>query len=57
MKPPGGILGAGLRAPHIDLPSADGFRWLLLLAALALSAALIVIVVRGVRFLRGSWSP
>ena len=57
VKPPGGILGTGLRPPHIDLPSADGFRWLLLLAALALSAALIVIVVRGVRFLRGSWSP
>ena len=57
VKPPGGILGTGLRPPHIDLPPSDGFGWmsLFLLAALAFPAALIVVYT--VRFLRGSWSP
>jgi hypothetical protein len=57
VKPPGGILGTGLRPPHIDLPPSHGFSWmsLLLLAALALPAGLIVVYT--VRFMRGSWSP
>ena len=57
VKPPGGILGTGIRPPHIDLPPSGGFAWLslLLLAAVALPAALIAVYT--VRFVRGSWSP
>jgi len=57
VKPPGGILGTGIRPPHIDLPPSGGFSWLnlLLIAALALPATLIVVY--SVRFVRGSWAP
>jgi hypothetical protein len=57
VKSPGGILGTGIRPPHIDLPPSGGLDWLslLLLAALVVPAGLIVLY--PMRFVRGSWSP
>jgi hypothetical protein len=56
VKAPGGILGSGVRLPHIELPPS-GLNWmtLLLLAALAFPAALVAVYT--VRFMRGTWSP
>jgi hypothetical protein len=54
VKPSGGILGTGVRPPHIDIPPSGGFDWLSLLLGAALAS---LIVTYTVRFLRGSWSP
>jgi hypothetical protein len=54
VKPSGGILGSGLRPPHVELPPS-GFDWVTLLLIGALVAALIAVYT--VHFKRGTWSP
>ena len=58
VKPPGGILGSGIRTPHISVPNAPGgFDWVMVLIILTLGLPLVFIVVFTVRLLRRSaWS-